>query len=96
MQCLVLLLDTAMKCFGNPQVHDLWEKGKDAFYILNGLTPVTRFLKTLDGILRQDQLIEFAIKEVSGEADEWMSVYLRRYGITKADAKKFSRNKGSA
>ncbi len=80
----------------NPQVHDLWEKGKEAFYILNGLTPVTRFLKTLDGILRQDQLIEFAMKEVSGEADEWMSVYLRRYGFTKADAKKLAANKGTA
>tara|TARA_Y100000004_G_C8954412_1_gene430122 strand:- start:342 stop:3632 length:3291 start_codon:yes stop_codon:yes gene_type:complete len=80
----------------NPQMHGLWEQGKEAFYILNGLTPVTRFLKHLDAIMRQDQLIQFAIKEAAGEADDWMSQYLRRYGLSKADAKKLASNKGTA
>lgn len=80
----------------NPQMHGLWEQGKEAFYILNGLTPVTRFLKHLDAIMRQDQLIQFAIKEAAGDADDWMSQYLRRYNISKADAKKLAANKGTA
>lgn len=80
----------------NPMVHNLWEQGKEAFYILNGLTPITRGLKNLDAIVRQDSIINMAIKEAAGNAEDWELDYLRRYGISKQQSKQLANNKGSA
>lgn len=71
----------------NPMYHNLWEKGKDAFYVLNLLTPITRGLKNLDAIVRQDQIINMAVRERDGIADAWEVEYLRRYNIDKKTAR---------
>ena len=86
----------ADEMMNNPLHHSLWEQGKEAFYILNGLTPITRMLKNLDAMVRQDSLISYAIREAAGDASEMERNYLRRYGISKADALKLADNNGSA
>ena len=71
---------------GNPMTHNLWAKSRDAFYILNLLTPITRELKRLDSIVRQDHLIELAIKESKNKATKAEQEYLRRYNISVEDS----------
>ena len=46
----------------NPMVHNLWEQGKEAFYILNGLTPITRGLKNLDALFAKILLLTWRSK----------------------------------
>ena len=77
---------------GNPLTHNMWSKGKDVFYMLNLLTPVTRELKRLDGVLRQDHLLNLAIKEAKtpNKITKAEKEYLRRYNISVEDSKKLS------
>ena len=60
--------------------------------MLNLLTPVTRELKRLDGVLRQDHLLNFAIKEAKtpNKITKAEKEYLRRYNISVEDSKKLS------
>ena len=67
----------------NPLESGFRTKARSLFYILNGLAPITNIMKKLDGIIRQHELIEFAIKEQNGTATAKDIQYLRRYGIDK-------------
>ena len=67
----------------NPLETGFRTKARSAFYILNGLAPITNVIKKLDGIIRQHELIEFSIKEHNGTATAKDIEYLRRYGIDK-------------
>ena len=67
----------------NPLESGFRTKARSAFYILNGLAPITNIIKKLDGIIRQHELIEFAIKDANGTATSKDIMYLRRYGIDK-------------
>jgi hypothetical protein len=70
----------------------LFDKSKNAFYILNGLTVVTTALKRLDGVLRIDHYINSALKVSNpkkyGKASQFEVEYLLRYNIGKKEAKK--------
>lgn len=90
--------------FANPLYHNLWEQGKDAFYILNLLTPITKGLKRLDGVVRQDAYITMAIKEHNPKLakemglpkiKKWEREYLRRYNISSDMSKKLAFQKGT-
>ena len=90
--------------YSNPLYHNVWERGKDAFYILNLLTPITKSLKRLDGIVRQDQLITMSIKESNPKLakemnlpkiKKWEKEYLRRNNISIEDSKKLATQKGT-
>tara|TARA_R100000655_G_scaffold6587_4_gene18762 strand:+ start:336 stop:3578 length:3243 start_codon:yes stop_codon:yes gene_type:complete len=90
--------------FANPLYHSVWERGKDAFYVLNLLTPITKALKRLDGTIRQDSLISMAIKEHNPKLakefnlpkiKKWELEYLRRNNISSEDAKKLAFQKGT-
>ena len=84
--------------FANPLYHSVWERGKDAFYVLNLLTPITKALKRLDGTIRQDSLISMAIKEHNpklAKVKKWELEYLRRNNISSEDAKKLAFQKGT-
>lgn len=70
----------------NPLENNIWDKGKNAFYILNGLTFATRMLKDFDAVVRQHSLMEMAIKLSKKEASSMEIDYLARYGINKDDA----------
>ena len=66
----------------NPLYHNLWEKGVDAFYILNGLTPITKYLKELDAVVRQDHIIDIAKRKLDGdEVTQSELEYVRRYDL---------------
>ena len=66
----------------NPLYHSVWEKGKDAFYILNLLTPITKYLKEVDAVLRQDTLIDIAQRKVNKQPiEQWEMEYVRRYDL---------------
>ena len=90
--------------FANPLYHSVWERGKDAFYVLNLLTPITKALKRLDGTIRQDSLISMAIKEHNPKLakefglpkiKKWELEYLRRNNISSEDSKKLAFQEGT-
>ena len=76
----------------NSMSDHMFDKAKNAFYILNGLTVVTTALKRLDGILRIDHYINSALKVSNpkkyGKASQFEIEYLLRYNIGKKEAKK--------
>lgn len=65
----------------------LWEKTLNANHILNGLGPVTTFLKMFDGALRQHTLIKYMQNIKDGTASQFEINYLNRYGISVAMAR---------
>lgn len=74
----------------NPLSNDIWDKGKDAFYILNGLGPITQILKDFDGMLRVHTLIDNSVRLSQGKASKAEIEYLARYGIDADMAKKIA------
>tara|TARA_R110000823_G_scaffold177575_1_gene310159 strand:+ start:4696 stop:8085 length:3390 start_codon:yes stop_codon:yes gene_type:complete len=70
----------------NPLGNNIWDQGKNAFYVLNGLTWATRLLKDFDAVVRQHSILEMAVKVSKTEASKMELEYLARYGINKSDA----------
>lgn len=70
----------------NPLGNNIWDQGKNAFYVLNGLTWATRILKDFDAVVRQHSILEMAVKVSKTEASKMELEYLARYGINKSDA----------
>lgn len=64
---------------------------RNLFYNLNGLAPMTNMMKKLDSIIRQHELIEFAIKDAKGTAKRSEIEYLRRYNIDNNTSKNISK-----
>ena len=66
------------------------DKLNNAFYIANGLAPVTVLIKTFDGLLRGHTIIEASTRLVNKEASKFEIEFLARYNITPDLAKKIS------
>ena len=65
----------------NPMSTGIIDKAKDAFYLLNGLAPITRILKDFDGMMRSHTLIDYSVRLTQGKATKMEQEYLTRYGI---------------
>ena len=65
----------------NPMSTGVIDKAKDAFYLLNGLAPITRLLKDFDGMMRSHTLIDYSVRLTQGKATKMEQEYLSRYGI---------------
>lgn len=64
-------------------------KVTNAFYMLNGLGPVTVVIKSMDSLLRGHSIIEYSQKFLDGSASKFEKEFLARYNITEADMKVF-------
>ena len=65
----------------NPMQSNFIDKAKDAFFLLNGLAPITRILKDFDGMVRSHSLIDYSVRLTQGKATKMEVEYLARYGI---------------
>lgn len=75
----------------NVDANEIWNKTRNAFYVLNGLAPVTQISKMLDGMARGHTIIERAVKLSKGEATEFEKVWLARNGISEELALKIAK-----
>ena len=67
----------------NPRATTKYDMMKNAFYIANGLSPITQFAKTLDSIIRGHVIIKDSIAWKNGTISKQNKEYLLRYGISK-------------
>ena len=74
----------------NPLRSNFMDKSKNAFYLLNGLAPITRIFKDFDGMMRSHTLIDYSVRWTQGKASKMEQEYLLRYGIDKETADKIS------
>ena len=74
----------------NPLRSDILDKAKDAFYLLNGLGPITRIFKDFDAMVRSHSLIDYSVRWTQGKATKQEQEYLLRYNIDFEDAKKIA------
>ena len=65
----------------NPLRSNFMDKSKNAFYLLNGLAPITRIFKDFDGMMRSHTLIDYSIRWTQGKATKMEQEYLLRYGV---------------
>jgi hypothetical protein len=70
----------------NIDANELLNSARNAFYILNGLAPLTTIAKQLAGVIDAHTIIEKSIKLTKGQLDEQGIEWLARYGIGKEDA----------
>lgn len=66
------------------------DKLNNAFYIMNGLAPITVAIKTFDGLVRGHTIIDSAIKLGVGKASKFEQEFLARYNITPKLAKQIA------
>jgi len=66
------------------------DKLNNAFYIMNGLAPITVAIKTFDGLVRGHTIIDSAIKLGAGKASKFEQEFLARYNITPKLAKQIA------
>lgn len=71
----------------NFQSSSLLNSARNAFYILNGLAPMTSMAKQLAGIVDAHTIIDYSIKLTNGKLDEQSRTWLARYGIDEEYAK---------
>ena len=77
--------DINMSPFGD----SFWDKTKNAFYVLNGLTWATQTMKRLDALARAHHYIDSAVKwSRDGNLPEQDKLYLLRYDIDKSASDK--------
>jgi hypothetical protein len=62
--------------------NSFWDKASSAFYVLNGLTPLTQVMKTLDGIVTGHELIELSLKHRAGKLTPKDKAKLARLGVS--------------
>lgn len=74
----------------NPLRTTMWDKAKDAFYLLNGLGPITRMLKDFDSMVRVHSLIDYSVRLTKNQATQQEIEYLARYGIDADMAQKIA------
>jgi hypothetical protein len=74
----------------NPLRANFMDKAKDAFYLLNGLAPITRIMKDFDGMMRSHTLIDYSVRLTQGKATKMEQEYLARYNIDASDAQKIA------
>ena len=66
----------------NNMVNSKWENAKNSFYVLNGLTHATVFLKNWESLNRVHSLIDYSKKLQTGKATEFEKLFLLRSGIS--------------
>jgi hypothetical protein len=81
--------------FDNDMANDLnvsefWNKARSAFYTLNGLGPLTSITKTLDGMIRQHTIIDYAVNFAKGNATPDQMRFLSRYNIDEDTARQIA------
>ena len=74
----------------NPLNVEKMDKVKDAFYLLNGLSVITRALKDFDSMVRCHTLIDYSVRWTQGAASKMEQEYLLRYNINLEDARKIA------
>ena len=77
----------------NPLRSNIFDKTKNAFYLLNGLAPITRIFKDFDAMMRSHTLIDYSVRLAKGEASQMETEYLARYLIDKDIAKRIANQK---
>ncbi len=70
----------------NIDASDALSQTRNAFYILNGLAPLTTLAKQLAGVVDAHQIIDYSIKLGKGQLDDQSTEWLARYGIGKETA----------
>ena len=70
----------------NIDASDALSQARNAFYILNGLAPLTTLAKQLAGVVDAHQIIDYSIKLGKGQLDDQSTEWLARYGIGKETA----------
>ena len=65
----------------NVETNQLWTKARNAFFILNGLGPMTGIAKQLAGIIDSHTIIDYSIRLTKGQLDKKSTIWLARYGI---------------
>ena len=68
------------------------DKLNNAFYIMNGLAPVTVAIKSMDGLLRGHTIIEASTRLVNGTASKFEREFLARYNINEELARRISKS----
>lgn len=76
----------------DPSTQTIWDTATSAFYVLNGLTPMTQALKVLDGIVTGHEIIDTAIKYTKGEATKQDLTKMLRYGISVDEMEKIAKS----
>ncbi len=74
----------------NPSQHPIWDKAKSAFYIANGLAPVTQIAKTLDATVRGHELIKLSLQLRDGTISDANRTFLARYNIDEQAAREIA------
>jgi len=72
--------------FASP-VRSGWENTVNSFYILNGLTHATYFLKSWEALTRAHSIIDYSKKWSRGEASKFEQLFLLRGGIDENTAR---------
>ena len=67
------------------------DKLNNAFFVANGLGPVTVGIKMLDGLVRGHTIIDSSIKLTKGTASDFEKEFLARYNITLEMAERISK-----
>jgi len=75
----------------NIDTNDMLSTARNAFYILNGLAPLTTLAKQLSGVIDAHTIIDYSIKLGRGKLDDQSIEWLARYGIDAEMAKKIAR-----
>lgn len=75
----------------NIDANDLLTQTRNAFYILNGLAPLTTLAKQLAGIIDAHTLIDYSIKLGNKQLDDQGMRWLARYGIDKGMAARIAK-----
>jgi hypothetical protein len=70
--------------------NDFWNKANSAFYVLNGLTPLTQIAKTLDGIVAGHEIIETSLRLKDGTITPQDRVKMARMGIPDEQLRKIA------
>lgn len=65
----------------NMQANGLLNSARNAFYIVNGLAPLTTLAKQLAGIVDSHTIIDYSIKLSQGKLDDQSRTWLARHGI---------------
>ena len=75
----------------NFQANSLLNSARNAFYIVNGLAPMTTLAKQLAGIVDSHTIIDYSIKLSQGKLDDQSVIWLARHGIDEDFARQIAK-----
>lgn len=74
----------------NPFDDGLMSKIRNGYYVMNGLTPMTHIMKTIDAVVRGHDLIDISIKMSKNEASAKDVMKMAQYNIDEAMARRIA------